>query len=289
MAILIDGKAVAKTIIEQVRERVSSLKVKPCLAIVMVGKNPASAIYVSGKEKACAEAGIECRRTGLNENISESKLLDVVNALNNDPAVHGILVQLPLPKQIDEDVIINSILPTKDVDGFSPVSMGLLSIGNPHFIPATALGCVKLIESTGVPIAGRHAVVVGRSNIVGKPVASLLLERNATVTVCHSRTKNLADYARMADILVVAVGKPGTITGSMVKKGAVVIDVGINRLPGGSIVGDVDFDSVSKVAGFITPVPGGVGPMTIACLMENTVRACEGQRRQKNVYKSSNV
>ena len=278
-ATLIDGKKIAKEIVEGLKKKASLLKEKPCLAIVMVGKNPASAIYVSGKEKACGDAGLECRRINLGENASEMELLDAVNTLNNDSKVHGILVQLPLPKQIDEQVIINSILPGKDVDGFSPLSMGALFTGRPHFVPATAVGVVKLIESTGVPISGKHAVVVGRSNIVGKPVALLLLERNATVTVCHSKTKSLEDYTKDADILVVAVGRANTIKGSMVRKGAVVIDVGINRMPGGAIVGDVDFSSVSKVAGFLTPVPGGVGPMTIACLMENTVMACERQRK----------
>ncbi len=280
---VIDGKGIASKIKEELRAKVAKIKEKPCLAIVMVGKNPASEIYVSGKEKACGEVGIGCRRVCLSETISESNLLDSINKLNNDPKVHGILVQLPLPEQIDEDLIINAIFPDKDVDGFSPLHMGSLAIGKPHFIPATALGALKLIESTGIPIAGKHAVVVGRSNIVGKPAALLLLEKNATVTVCHSKTRGLKEYTKEADILVVAIGKANSVSGSMIKKGAVVIDIGINRLPGGAIVGDVEFDSASKVAGWITPVPGGVGPMTIACLLQNVLKAYEGSEAAKKL------
>lgn len=276
---IIDGKKISSAIRGILKKKIARMDEKPCLAIVMIGKNPASSIYVGGKEKACNEIGILCRRINLSESVSEIDLLDAINKLNSDSKVHGILVQLPLPKHIDEKMIINSILPDKDVDGFSPIHVGFLAAGEPRFVPATALGCIKLIESTGVPIAGKNAVVVGRSNIVGKPVALMLLERNATVTICHSKTKNIGDYVKNADILVVAVGKPGVIKGRMVKKGAVVIDVGINRLPGGAIAGDVDFDSVSKVAGWITPVPGGVGPMTIACLMENVLLA-QGMRRK---------
>jgi len=250
------------------------MKEKPGLAIVLVGNNPASEIYVGSKEKDFREVEGYCERHNLDKDTSEFDLMNLVNQLNNNQRIHGILVQLPLPKQIDENLITNSIAPHKDVDGFTSVSLGHLFSGHGIIAPATARAVIHLIESTGIKIEGKNAVVVGRSNIVGKPVAMMLLEKNATVTVCHSKTRNLAEHTKKADILVAAAGKPKLITKEMVKEGAVVIDVGINRV-NGKIVGDVDFENVKEVAGFITPVPGGVGPMTIAMLMENTLKAME--------------
>ncbi|MEK6891547.1 MAG: bifunctional 5,10-methylenetetrahydrofolate dehydrogenase/5,10-methenyltetrahydrofolate cyclohydrolase, partial [Nanoarchaeota archaeon] len=247
---------------------------KPGLALVMVGSNPASEVYVNFKEKDSKEAGFYCERYNLDEKTNEMDLINLLNQLNNNSKIHGVLVQLPLPKQIDEKLIINSILPHKDVDGFTPLSLGNLMSENTILAPATAIAVVHLIESTGIKIEGKNAVVIGRSNIIGKPVALMLLEKNATVTVCHSKTKNLAEHTKKADILVVAVGKPNLIKKEMVKEGAVVIDVGINRI-GNKLIGDVDFENVKEVAGFITPVPGGVGPMTRAMLMKNTLKAME--------------
>lgn len=278
MATIIDGKGEAQKLKNVLKHKTSALHEKPCLAIVLVGQNAASLVYVSGKEKACKEVGFGCIRHNLPESVSEVELIGVIEQLNNNKEVHGILVQLPLPQHIDEELIIDLIHPNKDVDGFSPVNMGALFVGKGIFVPGTPKGIIKLIESTGVPMEGKHAVVVGRSNIVGKPVAALLLERNCTVTVCHSKTKNLQEYTLQADILVAAIGKAGMIKGHMVKHGAIVIDVGINRLPGGVLIGDVDFESASKVAGYITPVPGGVGPMTIACVLENTLVAYGRQK-----------
>lgn len=271
---IIDGKKISGKILNDLKSKIKNLKQKPGLALVLVGDNPASEIYVGSKEKMTKEVGFYCERHDLGKNIGELDLLNLVNELNQKPSIHGILVQLPLPKQIDEKLITNSILPHKDVDGFTSVSLGHLFSENTILAPATARACLHLIESTGTRIEGKNAVVVGRSNIVGKPVAIMLLEKNATVTICHSKTKNLAEHTRKADILVVAVGKPKLIKKEMVKEGAVVIDVGINRVDG-RIVGDVDFENVKEVAGFITPVPGGVGPMTIAMLMENTLKAME--------------
>ena len=267
---IIDGKEIAARIRADIKKRVSKLNVKPGLAVVLVGKDPASRVYVDSKEKSCKEAGIYSEKYVLDENIDEMELFNVVEKLNQSRKIHGILVQLPLPKHINEQLVIDAILPYKDVDGFSAVNAGNMLMGNNTIIPATPKGVMKLIESTGVNIEGKHAVVVGRSNIVGKPVALLLQQKNATVTMCHSKSKPLAKYTKEADILVVAAGKPKLITGSMVKKGAIVIDVGTNKVDG-KLVGDVDFDSVKKVAGYITPVPGGVGPMTIACLLDNTL------------------
>ena len=271
---IIDGKKISEKILNGLRSRVKNMKEKPGLAIVLVGSNPASEIYVNFKEKTCHEAGFYCERFNLNDDITEMDLLNLVNGLNRKESIHGILVQLPLPKQIDEKLIVNSILPHKDVDGFTPFNLGNLLSENTFLAPATAIAVLHLIESTGIKIEGKNAVVVGRSNIVGKPVAIMLLGKNATVTICHSRTKNLGEHTKKADILVVAAGKPKLITRDMVKKDAVVIDVGINRV-NGKVVGDVDFENVKEVAGFITPVPGGVGPMTIAMLMENTLKAIE--------------
>jgi len=257
------------------------MKEKPGLALVMVGSNPASEVYVNFKEKDSKEAGFYCERFNLDEKISEMDLLNLINGLNNNEKIHGVLVQLPLPKHIDEKLVTDAILPHKDVDGFTAVNLGNVLSEKTILAPATARAVINLIESTGTKIEGKNAVVVGRSNIVGKPVALMLLEKNATVTICHSKTKNISEYTKKADILVVAVGKVDLITKEMVKEGAVVIDVGINRV-GNKLIGDVDFDSVKEVAGFITPVPGGVGPMTRAMLMENTLKAME---LSKKLYK----
>ncbi|HLC60650.1 MAG TPA: bifunctional 5,10-methylenetetrahydrofolate dehydrogenase/5,10-methenyltetrahydrofolate cyclohydrolase [Candidatus Nanoarchaeia archaeon] len=275
---IIDGNKIAKSILEDIKSKVKNMKEKPGLALVMVGSNPASEVYVNFKEKDSKEAGFYCERYNLDEKTGEMDLINLLNQLNNNSKIHGILVQLPLPKQIDEKLITDSILPHKDVDGFTTVNLGHLSSGNTIIAPATAVAVIHLIESTGIKIEGKNAVVVGRSNIVGKPVALMLVEKNATVTVCHSKTKNLSECTKKADILVVAVGKPNLIKKEMVKEGAVVIDVGINRM-GNKLVGDVDFESVREIAGFITPVPGGVGPMTRAMLMDNTLKAMELSRR----------
>lgn len=271
---IIDGKKISEKILNNLKSKIKSMKQKPGLAIVLVGSNPASEIYVSSKKKMFNEVGGYAELHNLDADTGEFELMKLVTELNNNPKIHGILVQLPLPKQIDENLITNSILPHKDVDGFTAVSLGRLLEGNAILLPATARAVLNLIESTGMKIEGKNAVVVGRSNIVGKPVALMLLEKNATVTICHSKTKNMGDYTKKADILVVAVGKPKLITKDIVKPGAVVIDVGINRV-GSKIVGDVDFENVKEVAGFITPVPGGVGPMTIAMLLDNTLKAME--------------
>ena len=247
------------------------------LAVVIVGNDPASRVYVNNKKKACAACGIESYEYALPEETTEEELLALVEKLNGDPAVNGILVQLPLPRQIDEHRIIEAISPKKDVDAFHAVNVGKIMIGDFDFLPCTPSGCMDLIDSTGVPVEGKRCVVIGRSNIVGKPMAMLLLHRNGTVTICHSKTKNLKEICREADILVAAVGRPNFVTADMVKEGAVVIDVGMNRLENGKLCGDVDFEGVSKVAGWITPVPGGVGPMTIATLMRNTLTAAKLQ------------
>src|SRR3989344_4780330 len=271
---IIDSNKIAKSILEDIKHKVKNMKQKPGLALVMVGNNPASEVYVNFKEKDSKEAGFYCERYNLDNDTGEMDLLKLINELNQKPEIHGVLVQLPLPKHIDERLITNSILPQKDVGGFTPVSLGRLLCEDTIMAPATAMACIHLIESTGTKIEGKNAVVVGRSNIVGKPAAMMLLEKNATVTVCHSRTKNISEFTKKADILVVAVGKPKLITKEMIKPGSVVIDVGINRV-GSKIVGDVDFENVKNVAGIITPVPGGVGPMTIAMLLDNTLKAME--------------
>ena len=271
---IIDGNKIAREIIENIKNKVKSMKEKPGLALVMVGNNPASEVYVNFKEKDSKEAGFYCERYNLDEKTSEMDLLNLITKLNNNPKIHGLLVQLPLPKQIDEKLITDSILPHKDVDGFTSLNLGNLLSEKTILAPATAIAVIHLIESTGAKIEGKNAVVVGRSNIVGKPVALMLLEKNATVTVCHSKTKNISEFTKKADILVVAAGKANLIKKDMVKEGSIVIDVGINRV-NGKLVGDTDFDSVKEVAGFITPVPGGVGPMTRAMLMQNTLKAME--------------
>ena len=278
---IIDGKALAATLRQKVKTEVEHLKqqgLTPALAVVIVGEDAASQIYVRNKEKACQECGMGSRVIRLSGDISQNELIATVNELNADKSLHGILVQLPLPAQLDEMAVIESIAPAKDVDGFTLQNAGSLFVGRAALRPCTPQGCIALIESTGVPIEGKKAVVIGRSNIVGKPVAMLLLEKNATVTLCHSRTANLAKELAEADIVVAALGRPKAIHGSMIRPGAVVIDVGINRLEDGSLCGDVDFGSAAEVAGWITPVPGGVGPMTIAMLLENTVEAAKRQQ-----------
>ncbi len=269
---IIDGEKIAKEITADLKKRIAALPTKPGLALIIVGDNPASKMYVNKKEKNCHELGVYCERYNLTKETTPGEILELITKLNESKKIHGILVQLPLPSHIDEHLILDAILPYKDVDGFTPVNLGNLVAGTPILMPATPRAIVRLIESTGVPLEGKHAVVVGRSRIVGKPVALMLLEKNATVSLCHSKTKQLAAHTTQADILVAAVGKPRMITKEMVKPGAVVIDVGINR-EFDTVVGDVDFESVKEVAGFITPVPKGVGPMTIVMLMENVLLA----------------
>lgn len=275
---LIDGKALSEQLRAEVGQRAAALAAqghKPGLAVILVGDDPASAVYVRNKVKACADHGLHSVLEQYPATMSQPELLARVAALNADPTIHGILVQMPLPKHLDPLAVIESIAPHKDVDGFSVHSAGQLMSGLPGLRPATPYGCMKLIESTGVPIRGKHAVVIGRSNTVGKPMALLLLQANATVTVCHSGTPDIAAHTRQADVVVAAVGRRNTVTAAMVKPGAIVIDVGINRNEAGKLCGDVDFPAVSEVAGHITPVPGGVGPMTITMLLVNTVQAAE--------------
>lgn len=270
---LIDGKAVSAAVKERIKKEIEEKKLEIGLAVVIVGNDQASRVYVNNKKKACEFCGITSYEYALPEETTEEQLLELVDKLNNDNKVNGILVQLPLPKQIDEKKIIEHISPEKDVDAFNAVNVGKIMIGNYSFLPCTPAGVMELIKSTGTEISGKECVVIGRSNIVGKPMAMLLLHENATVTICHSRTKNLKEVCSRADILVSAVGKANFVTSDMVKEGAVVIDVGMNRNSEGKLCGDVDFDNVKEKCSFITPVPGGVGPMTIAMLMENTLRA----------------
>ena len=285
-AVVIDGKQVAADVRAEVAEKVAELKKKgvaPCLAVILVGENPASVSYVTGKQKALAEVGMTDRSVHLPESTTEAELLKLIDELNKDESVHGILVQLPLPKHINEEKVIMAISPEKDVDGFHPVSVGNLMIGRPGFLPCTPHGIIVLLKKAGIETSGKHAVVIGRSNIVGKPVSILLARKdvNCTVTMCHTGTKNMAEITRQADIIVVASGHPHTLTGDMVKEGAVVIDVGVNRIPDSSkksgfrLIGDCDFDDLKEKTSFITPVPGGVGPMTIAMLMQNTLESAE--------------
>ncbi|MDE6031286.1 MAG: bifunctional methylenetetrahydrofolate dehydrogenase/methenyltetrahydrofolate cyclohydrolase FolD [Oscillospiraceae bacterium] len=273
MAKIIDGKAVSAAVKEQIKEEIAREGLDIGLAVVIVGDDPASRVYVNNKKKACEFCGIKSYEYALPEDTTEEELLELIDTLNGDDKVNGILVQLPLPKQLDEKKIIEHISPMKDVDAFHESNVGRIMIGNYAFLPCTPAGCMELIHSTGVEVSGKECVVIGRSNIVGKPMAMLLLHENGTVTVCHSKTKNLAEVCRRADILIAAVGRANFVTADMVKEGAVVIDVGINRLENGKLCGDVKFDEVSEKAGYITPVPGGVGPMTIAMLMKNTVMA----------------
>ena len=275
---LIDGVALSKTLRAEVALRAAALTARGCkpgLAVILVGDDPASAVYVRNKVKACAEHGLHSVLEQYDASLSEADLLARVAAMNADPAIHGVLVQMPLPAHMDPHKVIAAIATHKDVDGFSVHSAGALMSGLPGLRPATPHGCMKLIESTGQPLRGKHAVVIGRSNTVGKPMALLLLQAHATVTVCHSATSDLALHTRQADVVVAAVGRRNTLTAEMVKPGAIVIDVGMNRNEQGKLCGDVDFAGVSEVAGWITPVPGGVGPMTITMLLVNTVRAAE--------------
>ena len=277
---IIDGKKTAQEIRSELKREIQNLKIKPELRVILVGNNPASQIYVKNKEKYASEVGIKSETIRLPEDITEEKLLKQIKKLNKDKHINGILVQLPLPLHINEFSVINAIAPEKDVDGFTIYNKGLLSIGKPALTPCTPLGIIELLKQYKVNIASKNAVVIGRSNIVGKPMAQLLLNEDATVTICHSKTKNLAEITANADILISAVGKPKFIGKKYVKKGATVIDVAMNRdTKNNRWVGDVDFDNVSKVAKFITPVPGGVGPMTIAMLLKNTVQAYKIQKK----------
>ncbi len=280
MAEIIDGKKVSEHIRAEIAEGVEKLKeetgITPGLAAVLVGEDPASEIYVRNKRKACADAGMYSEEHKLPAETTEQELLNLVDRLNNDLNIHGILVQLPLPDHINEAKILRAVTPLKDVDGFHPYNVGLLVEGNPSFISCTPHGIIKMLEFYNIDIAGKQAVIVGRSNIVGKPVSMLLLHRHATVTICHSRTKPLDEVTRRADILVAAIGRANFITADMVKEGAVVIDVGINRNEEGKLTGDVDFEAVSQKASYITPVPGGVGPMTISMLLWNTLESAKG-------------
>ena len=275
---LIDGKAISLAIKDELKEKVKRLLAEGktgSLAVIQVGNDPASSVYVRNKKKACEYIGIGSVSHELSEDTSEDKLLQLIGELNKDPEIIGILVQLPLPAGIREDRILNAIDPSKDVDGFHPMNVGKLCIGEDSFVSCTPAGVIELLKRSGIEIAGRHAVIIGRSNIVGKPMALLMLRENATVTVCHSKTADLKEITRQADILIVAMGKPGFIGSEYVKPGAVVIDVGIHRDADNKLCGDVRFDEVSKLASHITPVPGGVGPMTIAMLMNNCVKAIE--------------
>ncbi|RKD25583.1 bifunctional methylenetetrahydrofolate dehydrogenase/methenyltetrahydrofolate cyclohydrolase [Ammoniphilus oxalaticus] len=277
---IIDGKQVAQDIRNELKQEVSELNekgLKPGLTVILVGEDPASQSYVKGKERGCEEVGIVSNVIRKPATTTEEEVLGLVQQLNEDPAVHGILVQLPLPNHISEDLVIQAIDPDKDVDGFHPINVGRMMIGQPCFLPCTPHGVIEMIKRTGTEISGKHAVVIGRSNIVGKPVSMLLLQENATVSICHSRTADLAAITRQADILVVGVGAAHMIGAEHVKPGAIVIDVGVNRIETGKLVGDVRFDEVKEIASHITPVPGGVGPMTITMLLKNTVEACKNQ------------
>ena len=285
MAKILSGKEVSARIKEKLKAEVAALTEKgvtPGLAVVIVGNDPASKVYVGRKEAMCAELGMYSEKYALPEDTTQSELLALIEKLNSDPNIHGILVQLPLPEPLDEKAVIAAIAPQKDVDAFHPVNVGKIMIGDYDFVPCTPAGIMELIAESGVEVEGKNCVVIGRSNIVGKPMSMLLLHKNGTVTICHSRTKNLAEITRNADILVAAVGRAHFVTADMVKPGAVVIDVGMNRLEDGKLAGDVDFDAVEPIAAAITPVPGGVGPMTISMLMRNTLtaakRACEAQK-----------
>ena len=275
---IIDGKALASAVRASVRPAVDALAargVRPGLAVILAGDDSASRAYVRNKVKACAETGLRSEMHEFPAAVSERALLERIASLNHDPRVHGILIQLPLPGQVDAARALEAVSPAKDVDGFHPCNIGALVAGRPTLVPCTPAGVLRMLEHEGVPLAGGRAVVLGRSNIVGKPMALLLLQKDATVTICHSKTRDLRDITRDADILVAAMGRAKLVTADMVKPGACVIDVGINRLPDGSLAGDVDFVAVKEVAGLITPVPGGVGPMTVAMLIANTVRAAE--------------
>ncbi|HUK55615.1 MAG TPA: bifunctional methylenetetrahydrofolate dehydrogenase/methenyltetrahydrofolate cyclohydrolase FolD [Nitrospiria bacterium] len=281
MTEIIDGKKISAEIKGRIKENVAVLKAEgrtPGLAAVLVGDNPASVIYVRNKRKACEEVGIYSEEHKLPASTKQEDLLNLILQLNNDPKIHGILVQLPLPKHLDTEQVLYAVSPKKDVDGLHPNNVGHLTMGSPVFVPCTPAGVMAILDYHKIPIEGRRAVIVGRSNLVGRPVGLLLMHRNATITVCHSRTRDIGAVCREGDILIAAIGKPRFITADMVKNGAAVIDVGINRLPDGKLVGDVDYEPVSQKAGWITPVPGGVGPMTIAMLLQNTLEAAGRSR-----------
>lgn len=283
MAEIISGKETAAKIRERLRAQIDQLREKgyqPGLAVVIVGDDPASQVYVRNKEKACKEVGIAAQTFALPKETTQQELMALIDTLNARSDVHGILVQLPLPRHLDEHQVINAILPEKDVDAFHPVNVGKIMIGDFDYVPCTPAGVMALLEEAQIDVSGKRAVVIGRSNIVGKPQAMLLLHKNATVTICHSKTQHLEEITRQADIIVVAIGKAHFLRGDMVKDGVVVIDVGMNRLENGKLAGDVDFDTVAPKASYITPVPGGVGPMTITMLLQNTVTAC---RRANNL------
>lgn len=288
MAIILDGKKVADQIKLELKKKISQLDKKPVLAVILIGDNPSSKVYVSMKEIACGEVGIVPKNYNFPDSLKEEELIGLINKLNQDEEINGILVQLPLPKQIDEYKVIKAINPLKDVDGFHPINVGRLSFGKKKLIPCTPKGVMRLLEEYNIRVEGKDAVVIGRSNVVGKPMALLLMEKNATVTICHSKTKNLKEKTIKGDILVVATGVPGLIKEDMVKEGVVVIDVGVNHIndlskkKGYYLCGDVDFEKVKGKSSFISPVPGGIGPMTIAMLMENTLQAYELQRNRMN-------
>ncbi|MBQ4119856.1 MAG: bifunctional methylenetetrahydrofolate dehydrogenase/methenyltetrahydrofolate cyclohydrolase FolD [Clostridia bacterium] len=279
---LIDGKIISASVKERVKEEVEALKkegITTGLAVIIVGEDPASKVYVANKKKACEMLGIISEEYALPENTTQEELLSLINELNNKSTINGILCQLPLPKHLDEQAVINAILPSKDVDAFHPQNVGKIMLGDYDFVPCTPAGIMEMLDFESIDISGKTCVVIGRSNIVGKPMGMLLLHKNGTVTICHSRTKNLAEVCKKADILVAAVGRPNFVTADMVKEGAVVIDVGINRVDG-KLVGDVDFQAVKDKCSAITPVPGGVGPMTIAMLMQNTLTAAKKQNNR---------
>ncbi|GKV64568.1 MULTISPECIES: bifunctional methylenetetrahydrofolate dehydrogenase/methenyltetrahydrofolate cyclohydrolase FolD [unclassified Sporosarcina] len=281
----IDGKAIGQEIRNELKEQVASLVKQGCqpgLAVILVGENPASQTYVKNKEKSSIEAGMKSELIKMPDTVSEEELLNEVEKLNQDDSIDGILVQLPLPKHIDENKVIRAISPEKDVDGFHPMNVGKMLIGQETFLPCTPYGIMQLLERSGIEIAGKHAVIIGRSNIVGKPMGQLLLQKDATVTYCHSRTKDLKHFTKQADILIVAIGIAKFITGDYIKEGAVVIDVGMNRDENGKLCGDVDYESAEQTAGAITPVPGGVGPMTITMLLKNTVESAEKKLKDNN-------
>lgn len=289
MYTLIDGKAVAANVKSRVRSEVESLTkngIRPCLAVILVGSDPASQVYVRNKQRACEETGIESRMIAMPANITQAELLAQIDYLNQDSSVHGILCQLPLPSHISEKAVIERISPKKDVDCFNNENVGKIWSGEPMFKPCTPAGIIELLDAYSINVSGKNCVIIGRSNIVGKPMAALMQERNATVTICHSKTENLKEICLGADIIIAAVGKPNFVTADMVKPSAVVIDVGINRLPNGKLCGDVDFENVKEKASFITPVPGGCGPMTVAMLMQNTLTAVKAQYQNRN-YQSS--
>ena len=280
MSIILDGKITSKKIKEDLKKEVDVLKEKginPKLAVIMVGEDKASKVYVKNKSKSCEQVGVEFEEYLFNENITQEELIKKIEELNNDDTVTGILLQSPIPRHLNEQEAFNAISPQKDVDGFNAINVGNLSLGKDCFISCTPYGIIKMLEEYKIDLEGKHAVIIGRSNIVGKPMVQCLLEKNATVTICHSRTKNLENITKQADILVVAIGKPKFITKEFVKDGAIVIDVGINRLDDGKICGDVDFESVEPITSYITPVPGGVGPMTIAMLMNNVIKAAKNK------------